>query len=308
MPQHITTGQIDSLKLSWDKCIDWVRRDFLFKEECQLPAKVSVHPQGRDFITTMPCLLPAGMNRFGVKVVSRINGNVPALHSDLMLYDSAIGQLLAIIDADRITTLRTAAVATLAIETLRRVGASVYAFVGLGNTGMATLECLLHRIGCTAGVEIRLKRYKDHAEKVARRLAPVYPEISFRIVETMEQLVEGADVVVSCITDADGLLIDSAERFAPGTLLVPVHTRGFQNCDTVFDKIVADDTEHVKSFRYFNEFRDFCELSDILSGKRPARISDNERIIAYNIGLGLHDVYFASQIYDIVNNNGGCAQ
>ena len=299
MLQHITTEQIDGLNLSWDTCIDWVREDFLFKSECQLPAKVSVHPQGRDFITTMPCLMPARVGRFGVKIVSRIAGNHPPLKSDLLLYDSAGGQQLALVDADRITTMRTAAVATLAIESLRRKGASVYAFVGLGNTGQATLDCLLSRL--PGGVEIRLKRYKDHADNTASRLSGKRPDVRFSICDTMEQLVEGADVVVSCITDADGLLVDSAERFAPGALLVPVHTRGFQNCDTVFDRIVADDTAHVSSFRYFNEFRDFCELSEVLSGSRQGRRNDDERIIAYNIGLGLHDVYFASQIYDLIN-------
>lgn len=302
MPQHISTEQIDALKLSWDKCIEWVKNDFLFKKECQLPAKTSVHPQGRDFITTMPCLLPVEMKRFGVKIVSRINGNTPALHSDLMLYDSTTGKLLTIVDADRITTMRTAAVATLAIETLKHAGSSVYAFLGLGNTGMATLECILDQIGHTGGIEIRLKRYKKHAEEAINKLSPKYPEVQFCVSDTMDALVNGADVIVSCITDADGLLVDSPDRFAPGALLVPVHTRGFQNCDTVFDRIVADDTDHVRSFRYFNEFRDFCELSDVLSGDRPARLSNNERIIAYNIGLGLHDVYFASQIYDMVNN------
>lgn len=301
MLQHITTEQIDGLNLSWDECIDWVREDFLFKKECQLPAKVSVHPQGRDFITTMPCLLPPRVGRFGVKIVSRIAGNHPPLKSDLLLYDSASGQQLALVDADRITTLRTAAVATLAMETLRRPGASVYAFVGLGNTGQATLECLLSRLGNDSNVEIRLKRYKNHAENVAAELSSRWPDVRFRLCDTMEELVEGADVTVSCITDADGLLVDDAARFSPGALLVPVHTRGFQNCDTVFDRIVADDTAHVSSFRYFNEFRSFCELSEVLSGERPGRSSDAERIIAYNIGLGLHDVYFASQIYDLIN-------
>ncbi len=298
---HITTEQIDSLNITWNECIDWVRTDFLFKHESQLPAKVSVHPQGRDFITTMPCLLPQRIGRFGVKIVSRIAGVHPPLRSDVMLYDSATGRLLALIDADRITTLRTAAVATLAIETLRRPEAARYAFVGLGNTGRATLSCLLSRLGNDPDVEIRLKKYKDHAEQIIVEFSEQYPSIKFVVCEAMEQLVADSDVLVSCVTDADGLMIDSPARFKPGALLVPVHTRGFQNCDTVFDRIVADDTGHVCTFRYFNEFRSFCELSDVLSGAKPGRSSDCERIIAYNIGLGLHDVYFASQIFDLVN-------
>ena len=29
-------------------------------------------------------------------------------------------------------------------------------------------------------------------------------------------------------------------------------------------------------------------------------VIDTERILAYNIGLGLHDVYFAHQIYELL--------
>ena len=112
----------------------------------------------------------------------------------------------------------------------------------------------------------------------------------------MEELVSDADVIVSCITDADGLLVDNVDLFKPGVLVVPVHTRGFQNCDTIFDKVFADDEGHVKGFKFFNEFRKFGELGKVLSGQIPGRKTDDERILSYNIGLGLHDIYFANKI------------
>lgn len=36
----------------------------------------------------------------------------------------------------------------------------------------------------------------------------------------------------------------------------------------------------------------------MLSGKVTGRESVDERILSYNIGLGLHDVYFSSHIYN----------
>ncbi len=111
----------------------------------------------------------------------------------------------------------------------------------------------------------------------------------------MEELVTGADAVVSCITDASGLLVEDASLFKPpGVVVVPVHTRGFQNCDTLFEKVFADDTDHVKGFRYFSSFRSFHEFGEVLGGTCPGRETDDERILSYNIGLGLHDVCFAS--------------
>lgn len=294
--KHITNEDIVNLNLSPEQCVEWVRDAFILKSECQLPAKMSVHPTGNDFFTTMPCLLPSEYRRFGAKVVSRIVGRVPALKSDMMLFDSQSGELLAIVDCDWITAMRTGAVATLAIKTLRQSQASEYAFIGLGSTARATLTCLLNSCA-DEHLNIRLFRYKDQAERIIEEYGH-YKNASFSIVDTTTELVKGADVVVSCITDASGLLVEDESLFKPGVLVVPVHTRGFQNCDTTFDKVFADDTDHVKGFKYFSEFREFHQLEEVLKGDVTGRANDSERILSYNIGLGLHDVLYASRIYD----------
>jgi ornithine cyclodeaminase/alanine dehydrogenase-like protein (mu-crystallin family) len=78
--------------------------------------------------------------------------------------------------------------------------------------------------------------------------------------------------------------------------VIPVHTRGFQNCDLFFDKVFADDTGHVKSFQYFDRFKQFAEVSDVLCGASGGRENNEERILVYNIGLAIHDIYFAHKI------------
>lgn len=294
----ITAEQVERLHVAPSECVEWVKNAFLIKEKCQLPAKMSVHPSGNDFFTTMPCLLPDDSRRFGVKVVSRILGRKPALKSDLMLFDSSSGELLALVDSNWITAMRTGAVATLAIKTFRAPQTKTYSFVGLGSTAQATLSCLLDT-SRNEQLCIRLFRYKDQAEKIIDRFAS-FPNVSFETVDSMSQLVDGTDVLVSCITDAGGLLVEDSSLFKPGVLVVPVHTRGFQNCDLFFDKVFADDTDHVKGFRYFSQFREFHEFAEVLSGACRGRESDTERILSYNIGLGLHDVYFANRIYQLL--------
>ena len=117
--KFVSQQQIKALNISPAKCVEWVKESFSLKEFSQLPAKISLHPQGSDFINTMPCLLPPQYNYFGVKIVHRIKGATPALGGDLLLYDSSTGELLAMFDADWITTMRTGAVATLAIQTFQ---------------------------------------------------------------------------------------------------------------------------------------------------------------------------------------------
>ena len=295
----ITSQEIKDLKISPRECVEWVTDAFKLKSLCQLPAKVSVHPTGNDFITTLPCLLPEENHRFGVKVLSRINGRFPALKSDLMLFDSSSGELLALVDCDWITAMRTGAVATLAIKTLKSSQAKEFAFVGLGSTARATLTCLLET-SLSETLNIRLFRYKDQAEKIVEEYKH-NSNANFSIVNTMDELVAGADVVVSCITDAQGVMVEDVNLFKQGVLVVPVHTRGFQNCDTVFDKVFADDTNHVKGFRYFSQFREFHQIEEVLKGDIIGRTDDSERILSYNIGLGLHDVLYASKVYDLLS-------
>ena len=146
---------------------------------------------------------------------------------------------------------------------------------------------------------IRLLRYKDQAERFQEDFSD-YSRVDFVIVDSMADLVDGTDVLLSCITDAPGILVEDTQLFKPGILVVPVHTRGFQNCDLFFDKVFADDTDHVKGFKYFSRFKKFAEIGDVLSGNNPGRETNEERILSYNIGLGLHDVYYSYQIYNMI--------
>jgi len=282
-------------------CIDWVKNAFIRKPECQLPAKISVHPQGIDFFTSMPCLLPRELNRFCIKVVSRINGRTPSLRSDAILFDATTGEMLALVDTDWITTMRTGAVAALAMQTFKKSDARTYAFIGLGNTARATMICLLASKRPEEQISVRLLAYKDQAEKFAEQFG-TSENVSFEIVDNVKDLIRPADVIVSCVTESRELFCDDLTAYKQGVLIVPVHTRGFQNCDPVFDKIFCDDVAHVSGFRHFNEFRQLAEIGEVLRGEKEGRTSDDERIISYNIGLALHDAYFCSKIYDQLAN------
>lgn len=299
---NITEEQIQALNISPKTCVQWVREAFLLKPQCQLPAKVHVNPQGSDFITTMPCLLPNDVHKFGVKVVSRVKGRKQSLKSNLMLYDSISGEMDALMGADWITSMRTGAVATLAIRTFRKNGTKVYSMIGLGTIARATMTCMLNEFA-DEHLTVRLMRYKDQAERFADEYKG-YKNVTFTIVDTIDELVKNADVLVSAITSADGMLIDDINKLSPGFLLVPIHTRGFQNCDRVFDKIFGDDYDHICGFKYFNEFKYFAEIGEVLTQQKEGRSNNAERIISYNYGIGLHDVYWANKVYEMLVNNG----
>ncbi len=294
--QYIDFKTIRDLNITPGTCVEWVRESLLHKYDSVLPAKISIKLPGDIFINTMPAYLP-GVRRFGVKVVSRYPERKPSLQSDLLLYDTDSGQLLALMDGLWITTMRTGAMAALSIMHLQKTNARSYGFIGLGNTARATMLCLLAVLN-NAPIEVHLLHYKEQAELFMERFKD-YANITFRVYNSCVDLIKESDVVVSCVTVANELFAPD-EAFLPGVLVVPVHTRGFQNCDLFFDKVFADDRNHVCGFKYFDRFKQFDEFSRVLLGQNNGRESDGERILAYNIGIALHDIVFASKIAEMV--------
>ena len=296
----ISQQQIRSLNISPVDCVNWVKESFLMKPSVQLPPKISLHPQGSDFFNTMPVIIPEPYNVFSVKIVHRIAGATPSLGSDVLLYNSKTGKLMAMLDADWITTMRTGAVAALTIQMFRKSSTNAYGLIGLGNTARATLLCLLETEPEIKHKVILLK-YKDQAEQFIERFAD-YHNVEFQIYDNTVDIVRDADAVISCITDAKELLCPDDGLFREGCLVMPVHSRGFQNCDLFFDKVFGDDTGHVQGFRYFDKFKKFAEVSDVLLDKVPGRENDSERILSYNMGLGLHDAVYATKLYKMLEN------
>lgn len=299
----ITEQQIRSLAITPRQCVEWIHESFAMKHEAQLPAKISVHPADYDFFTSMPCLLPdngGDIRYFGIKEVHRIEGAVPSLGSDIMLYNAKNGELLALMDGDWITTMRTGAVAAASAKALRKSNASVYGFVGLGNTARASLLCILEAEP-EKQFKVKLLRYKNQAEQFIARFNG-YANVEFEIVDSISELAQTVDVFISCITSANGLLVKDEKMFQPGVTVIPVHMRGLQNCDTTFDRVFGDDTDHVKGFKYFSQFRDYNEIGEVLSGRDLGRKSDEQRILDYNYGLALHDIVFASKLYEALIN------
>lgn len=292
----IDFNTISSLHITPAQCIEWTRHMLTNKYKCSLPPKISLKIEGDIFVNTMPSYIPE-INRHGVKIVSRYPRRIPALASEILLYDSIKGEALALMDGTWITAMRTGAVAALSIETFQSSGATQYAFMGLGNTARATLICLAELFS-SQKLSIKVLAYKEQEKNFIERFKK-YANLHFTVCNTTKELIAGSDVIVSCITSASGQ-IGKDEDFKPGVTVIPIHTRGFQNCDLFFDKVFADDTNHVKDFKYFHSFKQFEEVSRVLLKQSKGRESDLERILIYNIGISLHDLFFASKIYDLL--------
>ena len=175
--------------------------------------------------------------------------------------------------------------------------------MGLGNVARAVALCLI-RDNQDRPITIRLMRYKDQAEQFVERFKEE-KNVTFEIVDDKRAFVAEADVLLSCVTVATELLFPDDNLYKKGVTVIPVHTRGFQNCDLFFDKVYGDDTDQIRGFKYFSQFRQYDELHHVLQGKNPGRENGDERILSYNYGIALHDIFFASRIYERIQTGDG---
>ena len=297
----ITFDDIKALNISPAKCYEWTEKMIKNKKEALLPPKISIKPREGVFCNVMPSMIPSDSLGFagGIKVVTRYPERVPSLESQMLLLDAESGDFLALMDATWITTMRTGAVAAHTIKLLAKKDFSVLGLMGLGNVVRSTI-IVLAEIMPEKDFQIKLLKFNDEEKSFMERFAG-YKNLHFTVVNTPQEMIKGSDVVVSGATYLPTDVCED-EYFDEGVLVVPIHTLGFTNCDLFFDKVFADDYGHVCHFKNFDKFRSFAEVCDVVNNNVKGRESDKERILAYNIGISVHDVNFAANIYKMFEN------
>lgn len=290
----ITAEEIKSLNISHKECLDWVVDMLKCKSNAILPPKISMKTDGHIFYNTMPCILK-DFDIAGIKCVNRYPNSNPCIRADLLLYDLTTGDLKALIDATDITRMRTGAVAAHSMILFAKSDYKTIGLIGLGSVTSATMDIFLdHTKG--KSLIVKLYKYKDHAEKFIKRYEN-YTNVQFIICDTYEETITDSDIIVSGVTYAEKDFCDN-KCYKEGCLVVPIHTLGFQNCDLFFDKVYGDDYSHICGFKYFKEFANFNEVSAVVNGTVNGREDDKERILVYNIGIAVHDIYYSHKIYE----------
>lgn len=294
----VSFDDVKSLVISPAHCYEWVSDMIASKQDAFLPAKTHMNMPGNIFCNVMPSLVPgiSGANWGGVKVVTRYPERKPSLDSKILLFNADSGEFLALMDGNWITAMRTGAVAAHSVIHFAKRNWNTVGMIGLGNVARSSLLVLASKV--ERSLDIKLLRYKDQAVDFEKRFGG-FSNLHFTIVDSIEECIKGSDVIISCATYFENDLAPD-DWFDEGVLVVPVHTRGFTNCDLFFDKIFADDTGHVDHFKNFSKFRYYAEVSDVVNNKSAGRENDKERILAYNIGVSIHDINYAAHIYQML--------
>lgn len=309
----LSQDDIVGLKITMEETIAIV--EAAFREHgrgaVENPPKPGVHPVDASFIHAMPAWIP-GMNACGVKWVSGYPGNrakgLPMTLGVFILNDAATGVPLAIMDCGWITAVRTAAVTAVTAKYCAKRECKVLGVIGAGVQGRSNL--------------IALKVVRPEIEKVV--VYDINPAATKRYQEEMSARA-GVEVVVAddpreAVVDAD-IIVTATQRLKKpivkrdwvkaGSLACPLEVSRAWEDDALLamDKFITDDFGQLEYFATQGAFPGgipplYAELGQVVVGNKPGRETEQERILAVNVGIGATDVALGQRIYSLARERG----
>jgi len=286
--------------------------------EAYQPLRTMVRPPGAEgLMALMPSYLPppggeaAAEPGYGVKVICISPGN-PALgkdaHQGVVLISSAqTGEPLALVNASALTEIRTAAVSALATSLLARPDAAEAAVIGTGVQARAHIQALA---ACRELTGIRVAgrdpgNTRRFAADVARSVAvPVAAH------DSVAGALAGAGIVVTATTSAVPVL--QRGWLAPGTHVNAVgacvpQAREIDAATMAGAALFVDSRESAT-----HEAGDLllavadgaigtgdirAELGEVITGRAPGRVNDQEITLFESLGLAVEDLAAAAYAY-----------
>jgi len=303
---YLSQADVASVGLTMAEIIDLLEVAFGEKGEgrVEMPPKPGIHPgQGDNFIHAMPAYIPA-MNSAGVKWVSGFPENyqrgLPYITGLLILNDPETGIPISVMDCEWITAMRTAAATAVAARRLARPESAVLGVLGCGVQGRANTEALnvLFPLQRVMAYDVRPEAVRAFEKEIAATGLEVVP------VDHPRQAVTGCDLVVT----AGPILKTPHATIQPGWLdagafasLVDFDSYWHPQALKEADKFCTDDVPQLEHYREVGYFQDippiYCDLGELVAGKKPGRESADERTMTCNLGLAMDDMAVAPTVY-----------
>ncbi|CAN5697405.1 ornithine cyclodeaminase family protein [soil metagenome] len=249
----------------------------------------------------------------GVSGIKVVGGFVPnyehGLPSELglaTLYDPHTGVPLSVMDATLITEARTGAMTAVGAKHLARPDSKVLGHAGARGTAFSNVTMLDAIFDLD---EIRVTSRREESREAFGEQLRAVTDTPVRVVSSVEEAFDDADILVEAtrLTEPAPLLRTAAVK--PGAFVVPYGTVSAVEHDLldVMDKVVVDDWREAQSGR-FGALRAqvdsgalspetlYAELGQVVSGQKPGREHDDERILLWHRGLSILDVAVAHLI------------
>ena len=223
------------------------------------------------------------------------------------LIDASNGDLLAIMQADRLGQQRTGAASGVATQYLARADASSIGIIGTGWQAESQLEavCAVRQIRIVQCYSRDVERRKKFAEEMSARL-----NVDVRDVDSAEEAVRAADIVITATHAREPVL--RGEWLKPGTHVNAVgsnraEAREIDDAVVVRSAFVcADSIEQAKIEagdllapieRGVFSWERVKELGDLVSGRLAGRADRDQITLFKSLGIALEDVAVGAWVY-----------
>ena len=305
--------QVEEL-LPMRECIPVMREALsaLAEGKVHLPLRSIIRPpQAKGLLGLMPSYVSGERAAYGLKAVCVFPGN-PTIGKDahqgaVLLFSAETGELQAMMNASAITAIRTAAASGVATDLLARKDAGNLAILGSG------VQARTHLLAMAEVRSIKhchvTSRHFEHAERFAEEMSQ---DVSFPLepVATVEQALEGADLIVTTTTAVEPLV--KRKWITAGTHLNLVGSC-FPNAREVDGETMAAASLFVdRRESALNEAGDYilaaregligpdhirAELGEVLIGEKPGRTSAEEITCFKSLGISVEDLFAAEYLY-----------
>lgn len=314
---YLSLKELESCGLrDWDMAMEVA--EATYKEHgkgmYEMPPKPGVHPTTCPgaFLHAMPGYLKES-NICGLKWVAVFGHNKPkygvkALSSLMILNDVETGYPLAVMEAGGITAVRTATSTGVSVKYLARKDAKVVGLVGAGEQGTNNLRIIKHLMPDIEEMKI-YDRFPECAQALADQMQKELGVKAYAV-NSFEEALRGSDIFVAAapITQFPEPVY-RREWVKPGALILPVHSKGWDYELFANNKFIVDDWNQYSSDMFnptagyfgrqgFKMFEPHAQLGEVLLGKKTGRESDDEIIIAANMGIALQDISLGSKLYE----------
>ena len=304
---YLSRSEVAGVGVTMAEIVDAVEQAFREKGEgrVEMPPKPGIHPGGGDnFIHAMPAYIP-GMQSAGVKWVSGYPGNfrqgLPYISGLLILNDPNTGLPISVMDCTWITAMRTGAATAVAAKYLARPESSVVGILGCGVQGRSNLEALhvLFPLEKVIAYDVNSEVARAYAEEIRHQSG-----LDTVIVSSPREAVTGCDIVVT-----SGPILKKPHRtilpgwLSEGAFASLVDFDSYWHPDALREAAMfcTDDTPQLRHYQKVGYFQDIppvhADLGELVTGRKPGRVSPQERTIAANLGLALDDMAVAPLIY-----------
>jgi ornithine cyclodeaminase/alanine dehydrogenase-like protein (mu-crystallin family) len=259
-------------------------------------------------------VLAAGDKRLGVTGVKVYTASRKGARFLVLLYDAESGDMLAMIEADRLGQMRTGAASGVATKYMSRESADTLGVYGTGWQAESQMMavCAVRRIK-SARV---YGRDRERREAFARRMTALL-RTEVTAAASPEEAARGCSIVVTATSAREPVL--KGEWIEPGAHLNVVGSNFLSKAEVDVETIkrasiiAVDSIEQSKIEagdlmpaieRGVITWESVTELGRIVAGRDPGRRSEDDITLFKSNGIALEDISTALRVYNLASERG----